>query len=161
MSYLTTGQTRQMRQIIPSSIAQSISTRLENQSRTLRLLVTTGNRSALQSTSFGISPNNIPKLEVLAALERQLCLCLALNALQSQDDLLRCLGLLVENGLGLTTVTGLLAVITTLSLRECGGLYSLSQYPAFTILSISQPTLPALYCVTLCWVCFLQVLCLQ
>jgi len=74
-------------------------TRLEHQGSTLRLLVTT-------------------QLEVLASLQRQLCLCLAHGALQSQHDLLRCLGFLVEDGLGLTTITALLTVITTLSLRE-------------------------------------------
>ena len=61
---------------------------------------------------------NVPKLEVLATLQRQLGLGLALDALQPQDDLLGGLGLLVEDGLGLTTVTGLLAVVTSLSLSE-------------------------------------------
>lgn len=61
---------------------------------------------------------NVPKLEVLAALEGELSLGLAGGALQPQDDLLGSLGLLVEDRLGLTTVTGLLAVITTLSLGE-------------------------------------------
>lgn len=59
---------------------------------------------------------------MLASLQRQLCLCLAWCALQSQHDLLRCLCLLVENGLCLTTITGLFTIITTLSLREEGGL---------------------------------------
>ena len=77
--------------------------RLEDKSGTLGLLVTT-------------------ELEVLAALERELCLGLAVDALESQYDLLGCLGLLVENWLGLTSVTGLLAVVTTLTLREEGGL---------------------------------------
>jgi len=77
--------------------------RLEDNSGTLGLLVTT-------------------ELEVLAALERELCLGLAVDALESQYDLLGCLGLLVENWLGLTSVTGLLAVVTTLTLREEGGL---------------------------------------
>jgi len=80
--------------------------RLENKSGTLGLLVTT-------------------KLEVLATLQRQLELSLAGNAFQSQDDLLCRLGLLVEHGLGLTTITGLLAVVTSLSLREERGLASL------------------------------------
>jgi hypothetical protein len=47
-----------------------------------------------------------------------LCLRLAGCALQSQHDLLRSLRLLVEHGLRLTTITGLFAIITTLSLRE-------------------------------------------
>jgi len=59
---------------------------------------------------------------VLAALERQLCLGLARVALQPQHDLLGGLGLFVENRLGLTSVTGLLAVVTTLSLGEERGL---------------------------------------
>jgi hypothetical protein len=79
---------------------------LENESSTLCLLVTT-------------------KLEVLASLQRQLELGLALDTLQSKDNLLGGLGLLVEDGLGLTTVTGLLAVISTLTLGEQGGLSSL------------------------------------
>jgi len=55
---------------------------------------------------------------MLATLQRQLCLRLASCALQSQHNLLRRLCLLVEHRLCLTTVTGLLAIITTLSLRE-------------------------------------------
>jgi hypothetical protein len=62
---------------------------------------------------------------VLAALQGQLALGLALDALQSQHNLLGGLGLLVEDGLGLTTITGLLAVITALSLSEQRGLASL------------------------------------
>jgi hypothetical protein len=68
--------------------------------------------------SGGTRKNNVPKLEVLAALQCQLGLGLARNALQSQHNLLRGLGLLVEDGLGLTTVTGLLAVVSALSLCE-------------------------------------------
>ena len=63
---------------------------------------------------------NIPKLEVLAALQRQLLLGLAGSALETQDDLLGGLGLLVEDGLGLTTVTALLAVVTALTLAVAG-----------------------------------------
>jgi len=55
------------------------------------------------------------ELEVLAALQGDLVLVLADLALQTKDDLLGGLGLLVEDGLGLTTITGLLPVITTLS----------------------------------------------
>jgi hypothetical protein len=79
---------------------------LEHQSSTLRLLVAT-------------------KLEVLATLQRQLGLGLALDALQAEHDLLGGLGLLVEDGLSLTTVTGLLAVVTALSLGKQRGLASL------------------------------------
>lgn len=63
---------------------------------------------------------SIPELKVLATLQRQLRLCLALGALQTQHDLLGRLGLLVEYRLRLSTVSGLLAVIATLSLREDG-----------------------------------------
>jgi hypothetical protein len=45
------------------------------------------------------------KLEVLAALESHLHLVLADGALEPEDDLLGRLGLLVEDGLGLTTVS--------------------------------------------------------
>lgn len=68
---------------------------------------------------------NIPQLKVLASLQGQLALGLALDALQSQDDLLGGLGLLVENGLGLTTITALLSVVTALTLGEQRGLASL------------------------------------
>lgn len=60
----------------------------------------------------------VPKLEVLAALQCQLCLRLARCAFQSQHNLLCGLCLLVENGFCLTTITGLFSVITTLSLGE-------------------------------------------
>jgi hypothetical protein len=62
---------------------------------------------------------------VLASLQGQLALGLALDALQAQHDLLGGLGLLVEDGLCLTTVTGLLAVVSALSLGEQRGLASL------------------------------------
>lgn len=59
---------------------------------------------------------------MLAALQRQLLLGLAGSALETQDDLLGGLGLLVEDGLGLTTITALLSVVTTLTLGVQGGL---------------------------------------
>jgi len=65
------------------------------------------------------------ELEVLASLEGDMRSVLALGALETKNDLLGGLGLLVEDGLGLTTVTGLLAVISTLTLGEQGGLSSL------------------------------------
>lgn len=43
-----------------------------------------------------------------------------LGAFESKDDLLGGLGLLVEDGFGLTTVSGLLSVVTTLTLGEDG-----------------------------------------
>jgi hypothetical protein len=66
--------------------------------------------------------HDVPQLEVLAALQGELLLGLAGSALEAQDDLLGGLGLLVEDGLGLTTVTTLLPVVTTLTLGEQGGL---------------------------------------
>ena len=59
---------------------------------------------------------------MLATLQRELLLLLASSALKTQDDLLGSLGLLVEDGLGLTTITALLPVITTLTLSVQGGL---------------------------------------
>ena len=53
---------------------------------------------------------------LLAALEGHLHLVLADGALKTEDDLLCRLCLLVEDGLGLTTVSGLLAVVTALAL---------------------------------------------
>jgi hypothetical protein len=58
---------------------------------------------------------------MLASLQCQLCLCLALCALQSQHNLLRGLCLFVKDGFCLTTVTRLFAIVTTLSLGEQRG----------------------------------------
>lgn len=66
--------------------------------------------------------DNVPQLKVLASFQGQLGLGLALDTLQPQHDLLRCLRLLVEDGLGLTSVARLFAIITTLSLGEQRGL---------------------------------------
>ena len=68
---------------------------------------------------------------MLATLEGKLCLGLACCALQSQDNLLGGLGLLVEDRLGLTTVTGLLTVVTSLTLGEERGLRSISSVLPF------------------------------
>jgi hypothetical protein len=65
---------------------------------------------------------DVPKLEVLATLQSELLLGLARGALETEDDLLGGLGLLVEDGLGLTTVTALLTVVTALTLGEQRGL---------------------------------------
>ena len=100
--------------------------RLENQSSTLGLLVTTTTQMRIsRSHNKTISGGNVPQLEVLAALQSQLLLGLAGSALETQDNLLGGLGLLVENGLGLTTVTTLLPVVTALTLGVQGGLYSM------------------------------------
>lgn len=55
---------------------------------------------------------------MLASLQQQLRAGLAYHALQTQHNLLRGLGLLVENGLGLTTVTLLLTVVSALTLGK-------------------------------------------
>lgn len=100
-------------------------TRLEDKSSTLGLLVTTVERNVVSMGIFGGGryDDNIPQLEVLASLQRQLLLGLALRALKTQDDLLGSLGLLVEDRLGLTTITALLSVVTTLTLGSERGLY--------------------------------------
>lgn len=95
--------------------------RLENQSSTLGLLVTTVEKT-VRADLIANHNRDIPKLEVLAALQSQLLLGLAGSALETQDNLLGGLGLLVEDGLGLTTVTTLLPVVTTLTLGVQGGL---------------------------------------
>lgn len=76
---------------------EGMSTSLEDKGGVLLLLVTT-------------------KLEVLATLEGDVRSVLALGALETENDLLGGLGLLVEDGLGLTTVTLLLPVVTALTL---------------------------------------------
>ena len=58
------------------------------------------------------------ELEVLCTLESQVLLGLTLLALQTKDNLTSGLGLLVEDGLGLTSETHLLGIVTTLSLGE-------------------------------------------
>lgn len=110
-----------------------------------------------------LSPKyNIPKFEVLATLQRQLGLGLAGCAFQSQHNLLGGLGLLLEHGLGLTSVTGLFAVVSSLSLCEQGCLEEIVSAAVWHAeWRTVEHTLPALYCVTLCWVCFLQSLPLQ
>lgn len=53
---------------------------------------------------------------MLTSLQSQLKLGLTGDTFKSQDDLLGGLSFLVENWLGLTTVTGLLSVISSLTL---------------------------------------------
>ena len=67
----------------------------------------------------------LAELEVLAPLNDELLLLLALLAFQAEGDLLRGLRLFVEHRLGLSSVTHLFAIITTLALGEGGGLASL------------------------------------
>lgn len=65
------------------------------------------------------------QLEVLTSLQSQLSLGLANNTFQSQHNLLGGLSFLVENLLGLTTETGLLTVVTSLTLSVQGSLTGL------------------------------------
>lgn len=59
-------------------------------------------------------------LEVLAALDGQLLAVLAFRALHTQHNLLCRLGLFPEDRLGLTTISPLLTVVTTLALGVQG-----------------------------------------
>jgi len=56
------------------------------------------------------------KLEVLASLDNQKLLLLGFGALKTEHNLFGGLGLLVEDGFGLTTISGLFAIVTTLTL---------------------------------------------
>jgi hypothetical protein len=91
----------------PKEDAVQKKSNLEDKSRTLGLLVTTNLFMLAMATCSSSNAINIPKLEVLAALQCELRLGLAHVALQSQHNLLRRLGLLVEDGLGLTTCSPL------------------------------------------------------
>ena len=74
---------------------------------------------------LGARLGGVDELEVLGALDGEHALALALGALELEDDLLGGLGLLAEDGLGLSTETGLLAVVSTLTLSDDRGLASL------------------------------------
>lgn len=82
-------------------------------------------RSTLPGGVLGTSLLLISELEVLGALEDVLDGHLAAGASELQDDLLCGLGLLVEDRLGLTTITTLLTVVTALTLGEEASLTSL------------------------------------
>jgi len=60
----------------------------------------------------------LAELEGLAALKADLALGLALLALKAEGHLLGGLGLLVEDRLGLTTVTLLLSVVSSLACKS-------------------------------------------
>ena len=55
---------------------------------------------------------------MLTALDSKLLLIFADSALETEDDLLGCLGLLVENWLGLSTKTSLLRFVSALAYRK-------------------------------------------
>ena len=67
---------------------------------------------------LGVGLLLISQFEVLGALEDVLDGLLAGGAGELEDDLLGGLGLLVEDRLGLTTITTLLTVVTALTLGE-------------------------------------------
>lgn len=64
-----------------------------------------------------------PQFKMLAPLQRQLRLGLAIRAFQPQHHLLGRLCFLVEDGFRLTPVAGLFAVVAALALGEEGGLW--------------------------------------
>lgn len=83
---------------------------------------------------------------------------MAFAAFHSQYDLLCGLGLLLQDGLGLTTKTGLLSVVTSLTYAGVRGLWHSDVYYD---LNDNKPwarreAAPVLYWVTLWGVCFLQ-----
>ena len=84
---------------------------LEDEGLSLGLLVTTASRAQSNSQPSCIaerpSCRHAPQLKVLASLERHLGLVLARRALETQDNLLCGLCLLVEDGLCLTSVSRL------------------------------------------------------
>jgi hypothetical protein len=67
----------------------------------------------------------LSELEVLGSLVAQLLLGLTFLTFKTKDDLTCGLGLLVEDGLGLSSETHLLRVVTSLSLGEVGSLSGL------------------------------------
>lgn len=89
-------------QEIPACLAQKRSPKHRLRSNCLEADTTLG---LLFTTEF----------EVLAALVDKLVLSLARSAFKTNDSLLGSLGLLVEDGLGLTTITGLLTIVTALT----------------------------------------------
>ncbi len=156
---------------ISISILPAANTHLKHQRGPLRLLIA-------------------PQLEMLAPFERELGLGLAVCAFQPQHHLLGRLGFLVEDGLRLAAVAGLLAVVAALALRDGGCLSGCPGGGSLVVACLMREevgggggggvvddewteereklrrggglgTLPALYCVTLCWVCFLHSLPLQ
>ncbi len=55
---------------------------------------------------------------MLAALQDKLMLVLADCTFETEDDLLGSFGFLVKDRLGLTTISGLFAIITALTFKE-------------------------------------------
>lgn len=74
------------------------------------------NKEHLEAESSAFRLLVTAKLEMLATLDSNLVLVFAGVAFETQHNLLGSLGLLVEDGLSLTTVSRLLTVVTTLSL---------------------------------------------
>jgi len=74
----------------------------------------------LELDHLSLPPLVTSQLEVLGPLDWALPLSLALQALKTKDQLLGGLGLLPEDGLGLTSETLLLPVVTPPALGELG-----------------------------------------
>jgi hypothetical protein len=90
----------------------------------------------------------LAELEVLGPLQSKLLLGLALLALKPQHNLPGSLSLLVEHGLGLSSESHLLGVVTALSLGKVGSLSSLVLgdlvdlvLAALLVLAVSAPLL--------------------
>ena len=81
-------------------------------------IVNTANPSENQSSTLCLLVSS--QFEVLATLQSHVRTVFACRAFQTQDDLLGGLCFLVENWLGLTTITLLFSIITTLSLGVQG-----------------------------------------
>jgi len=71
------------------------------------------------------SSSLLSKFKVFGSLEAQLLLGLAFLTFQTKHNFTGSLGLFVENGLGLSTKTHLLGVVTSLSLGKVRGLSGL------------------------------------
>jgi len=78
--------------------------------------VNTGEQSESKGSTLGLLVT--AKLEVLASLQCYLHLVLAHSTLHPQNNLLRCLGFLVEDRFSLPTITRLLSVVSSFPLCE-------------------------------------------
>jgi len=89
----------------------------------------------------------LSKFEVLGSLVAQLLLGLTFLTFQTEDDLTCGLGLLVEDGLGLSSESHLLGIITSLSLSEVRRLSGLvlSDLVKGVLLTLSGTVSPAFF----------------
>ena len=84
------------------------------------------------------------QLEMLGALDGNLLTPLALSALETQHQLLGRLGLLPQDGLGLTSETLLLTIVTSTTLSEFGflRLFVLRHLELFMLVATGAISLP-------------------